>query len=253
MTRFCRVCMVLGIAAALFMSVDSSFGRGGGRGGGGRGGGGGGGGGGMGGGGMGGRGGNQQPQVNPTIQADQEQVSTYSAALNAATNVYTTALSTFRTNYMKQPDYAAAQKAVDEANRELDAARSAVIAKLKASDPAYKAALQKESDARKKLDQIRANGGSRDQISDQSKLILDAGDVVSKLEAEALAKDTTYQDCKKKLADAVAALEAQKTAMNEAIAADPNLTTLKQTMDTAKTNLSDAQKKLAADRVTYGG
>jgi len=192
-------------------------------------------------------GGNNQPRESATITADRTQITTYSSALNVATTEYNTKLTAFKTDFMKHDDYANAQKAVDQANKELDAARTVVITWLKANDPAYRAANQKETDSRKKLDQIRANGGNRDQISAQSQAILDAGDSVSKIEGDKLAKDIPYQEAKKKLADAVADLDKQKTAMNDAIAADDDLKTKKTALDTAKTNLDDANKKLRQD------
>jgi hypothetical protein len=194
-----------------------------------------------------GGGGMAQPQVNPVIAADRAQVATNQAAFNTANVTYTTAVTDFTTAFMKQPDYAAAQKGVDDATKELDAARAAVMAKLKANDAAYKAAVQKETDAKKKLDTIRANGGNRDQIATQSQAILDAGAAVVKIENDALAKDIPYQDAKKKLAAATDKLKTQKDALAEAIKTDEKLVGLKANIDTAKTALADAQTKLKAD------
>jgi len=251
MFKLRNLLMILGISAALLIPFADAYARGGGgRGGGGGGGGrGGGGGGGRGGGGGGGGGGGAaaQPQVNPVIAADRAQVTTNQSALNAANLSYTNAVTDFTTTFMKTPDYAAAQKGVDDATKELDAARAAVIAKLKANDTAYKAAVQKEADAKKKLDQIRANGGNRDAISAQAQAILDAGDAVTKIENDALAKDIPYQDAKKKLAAANDKLKAQKDALADAIKNDEKLTGLKTAVDTAKTALADSQTKLKAD------
>jgi hypothetical protein len=274
MSSLRNLLVVLGISAALLIPVADAFARGGGgggRGGGGMGGGGRGGGGmggggmggggmgggGMGGGGMGGGGrggmgggmggGTQVPRESATITQDRQDLATWTSTLTGATTAYSNAVRTFTDAFMKQPDYVAAQKDVDDANKELEAARLAVIAKLKASDPTYQAAMQKEAAAKKKLDQIRANGGNRDQIAAQAQLILDAGDAVSKLEADALAKDVKYQEVKKKLADAADKLKLQKDALAEAIKADTSLVALKQTVDDAKTKKDDAQKKLTQD------
>ena len=115
MPKFRSLLVVMGVSAALLLPVADAMARGGGgRGGGGR-----------GGGGMnGGRGGgtgNNQPQENPTITADRQQVTTFTTALNTATTDYNTSLLSFKTDYMKKPEYSDAQKAVDEANKELDA------------------------------------------------------------------------------------------------------------------------------------
>jgi hypothetical protein len=272
MAKLRSILAAIGISAVLLIPLAEAFARGGGGGGGGgRGGGMGGGGmggggmggGGMGGGGMGGRGGGmggggmggggmggrgaQTPRESATITADRQDLATWTETLTGATTSYTNSVKTFTDAFMKQPDYVESQKAVDDANKELEEARLAVIKKLKEKDPTYQAAVKKESDERKKLDKIRANGGNRDQISTQSKVILDAGDAVSKLEAEALAKDVKYQEIKKKLADASDKLKAQKDALADAIKNDTNLASLKQTLDTAKTNKDNAQKKLTSD------
>ncbi len=203
----------------------------------------------MGGGGMGGGTGgrnNQQSQQNQTIAADKTQITTCQAALTAATNTYATELAKFNANYVKTTAFADAQKAVNDATKEVENARAVVIAKLKATSPEYRTAVQKETDAQKKLDAINASG-NRDQVFAQSKIKLDAGDAVSKLEAAALDKDEPYQAAKKKLAAASEALKAQRDALAAAVKADPGLTNLQTLIDTAKTDLDAAKAKLKAD------
>jgi hypothetical protein len=189
----------------------------------------------------------QAPPENPALAGDRALVSKCSAELGAANNAYTTAETSFKADFMKQPEYADAQKAVDDDTKALDSARTAVINKLKASSAPYKTAVQKEADAKKKLDQIRATGGNRDAIAAQSKVILDAGTAVSKIEDDTLAKDAPYQAAKTKLAADTATLKTQKDALAEAIKNDDNLKTLKAAIDTAKTALADANTKLRAD------
>ena len=181
------------------------------------------------------------------ITADRQELSAATEALNTATTTYRTSVRTFTDDFTKKDDYAAAQKAFDDATKELEDARLAVIKKLKDSDPAYQAAVKKEADARKKLDQIRASGGSRDQISAQSQVILDAGNAVSKLEVNALAKDAKYQEIKKRQTDASEKLKMQKDALAEGIKSDEDLKSKKQAMDEAQTKKDDAQKKLNRD------
>ncbi len=248
MTKLRSALILLGVSAALLIPMSSAFARGGGRGGGGGGRGGGGGGRGGGGGGGGGGGAMQQaPQENPTITADRQQVKTDTATVNTASIAYTDAVKTFSADFMKQPEYADLQKAVDDANKALDAARTAVIDKLKASSPEYTAATTKEKDAKKKLDQINANGGNRDQRADQPQIILVEGDAVVKIENDALAKDTAYQDAKQKLDTAQAALKVEKDKLADAIKNDTTLAGLKQTRDTAQTALDADRKKLTTD------
>jgi hypothetical protein len=265
MAKLRSTLIVLGVSAALLLPMSSVFARGGGRGGGGGGGGRGGGGGGMGGGGRGGGGGGgggngggggaaaAAPTENPTITADRAQITSNTTALTTATNAYSKAETDFRVKYMKQPDYADAQKAVDDASKALDAARAVVIAKLKSTSSEYKAALAKDTELQKKLTQIRATGGNRDAISATSTDIMNNGDNESKIEKTALDADPGYQEAKKKLDEATATLNAQKDAMKQAIDADTTLAGLKTTKDAAQKQLTDSQAKLAQDRVASGG
>lgn len=187
-----------------------------------------------------------QPKVNTALNADRAQVSADEMALNTATNTYATDMTAFTTEYLKKPEYVVAQQAVDDASAALEAARLAALAQLKTSSPEYTVAVLKEADAQKKLDQMRDKGAASDQISTQAQVILDAGDAASKMEAAALDKDAHYQDCKTKLATASDALNKLKDAMRDAMAADPALSKDKSAVDTAKTNLTAAQTKLAA-------
>ena len=77
--------------------------------------------------------------------------------------------------------------------------------------------------------------------------VMAEGNAVSKMESDALANDTAYNDAKKKLADATAALKVQKDKFAEALKGETNLTTLKDAKTTADTALTEARKKLAAD------
>ena len=204
---------------------------------------------------MGGGGGGQQqapqPQPeNPTIKADRDQVSTNQAALTTANTAYTKAVSAFMTEYKKKDEYVAARKALEQAQKDLDAARGDVLAKLKTSNADYQSAVAKETAAKKKLDSIRASGGTRDAISAQSDVILKAGDVVAKVEGAAYDADATCVDDRKKLADAKAAVDELDAKMAEAVKADENLISLKTTKDAAQTALDDSKKKLSTDVAT---
>jgi len=250
MTKLRSAIILAGITTALVIASPDAFARGGGgRGGGG--GGRGGGGGGRGGGGNMGGGQTQQPrQENPTITADRQQVTTLTVTYNKANVDYTDALKKFNDDFMKQPEYADAQKADDDATKALEAARNAVIERLKKDNPEYAAADKKWHAEQAKLSDMEKKAITSAQRQAQAKAINDVAIVVDKLEAEALSKDTAYQDAKKKLADANAVLKVEKDKMAEAAKADANLSNLKQAADTAKTNLTDAQKKFQTDSAT---
>src|SRR4051794_22201069 len=240
------------VTAAMLVPISDAFARGGrGGGGGGRGGGGGGG---RGGGGMGGGGGggSQMPAPppkpeNPTITADKKEITTLQTALDKANKAYTDAVAKVTKEFQAQPDYVAAQKTVDDANKEVDAARDSCIANLK-TQPDYKAATAKETAARAKLDQLKANGASRDAVSAQSSEILKIGGESSKIEREALSKDSKYNDALKKLADARTALQSQKDVLAAQIKDDKDIAPLKATVDESTTKLADARTKLATDQ-----
>lgn len=238
MTRS-RNALIVAVLGAVMLAPVSSL-MAGGRGGGGRGG--------------GGRGGGQQqpqqPQENPTITADRQQVATATTQLNTANVALNDAVRKFTEEFMKQPENGDLQKAVDEANKAVDAARAAVIEKLKKDSPEYKAATQKEKAAQDKLRQLNAGSPTSDQRQAQAKIIFEAGDAVVKIENEALAKDAAYQEAKQKLATAVAAINAAKEKLAEAAKADTNLVALKQTRDAAQTTLDEARKKLSTDMAT---
>jgi hypothetical protein len=245
MIKLRNAVLLAGVTAALVIASPEAFARGG------RGGGGGGRGGGGGGGNMGGGGRPQQQQTeNPTITADRQQVATLTASFNKANLDYMDALKKFNDEYMKQPEYADAQKAADEANKALEAARTACIERLKKDSAEYNAADKKWKAEQAKLSQMESKGITSPQRQAQAKAINDVAIIVDKLETDALSKDPVYQDAKKKLADAMAALKVEKDKLADASKADANLSTLKQAADTAKSTLADAQKKFQTDSAT---
>ncbi len=149
------------LSAALLLPFTDAYARGGGgRGGGGGGRGGGGGGGGRGGGGGGGARGGQN---NQAIQADQTQITTLNTQINTLTTQINNDTSKITADFVKQQDYIDAQKLIDSDSADVARARDAVIDKLK-DQPDYKSASTKEKDGQKKVDQLRANGGSKDAI-----------------------------------------------------------------------------------------
>jgi hypothetical protein len=230
--------VVVGAGAAILLCATDAFAqRGGGRGGG------------RGGAGMGGQ--QQAPQANPAIATDRTAIDQATKDYNAADKAYSDALKKFTEEFQKQPDYADALKKLEDATKEYDAARDAVIGKLK-TNGAYKAAVQKEADAKTKLDKMRAANATRTEVSDQSMAIMKAGDDVSKLEADALAKDDRFIAAKKAVVDAKAAVDAEKVLLTDAVKADANLTTLATARDDAKTKLDDARKKLQTDLTQPG-
>ena len=242
--------ITLGTCSLIALSGTNAFARGGG----GRGGGGGGGG--RGGGGMGGGGGGgQQPapviiQENPQITADRQQITTNEATLSTANTEYNKAVSAFQTDFRKHDDYVAARKALDDAQKALDAARTAVVTKLKTQDSTYQAAVTKVTASKKKLDQIRASGGSRDAISAQANVILGQDDAVAKLEQAGYDADQPCIDAKKALADAKVALDALDAKLADAVKTDDKLKALRDTKDAAQTALTDSRKKLQTDQAT---
>ena len=157
-------------------------------------------------------------------------------------------MSKFSTDFRKQQDYIDAQKGVDDANRDLDAARAAMDKKLASSSGPYKAAKAKEAAADTKLQEIRDNGGSKDDIAEQATIKMNAGTDADNIEQAALDADIPYSEAKKKLADAAATKKALEDKLADAIKADDNISQLKDKMDTAKSALDDARTKLASDR-----
>src|SRR4029078_4229455 len=73
----------------------------------------------------------QQPQENPTITQDKKDLSAARADKEKANTAYTDAAGEDTKEYQKNPEFADAQKAVDKANKDLNAIREKVIEKLK--------------------------------------------------------------------------------------------------------------------------
>jgi hypothetical protein len=238
MVKFRSLLVVLGLAAMLLIPAADAYARGG-RGGGG--------------GGRGGGGGGAPPPPPDPFAAQNKDVADATTAMKDAEAAYNKGALAFEADYKKTPDYAAAQKTMDDATAEVDAARTAAINKLKTGSVEYKAAVLKVTDARKKLDTIRANGGTREQISAQSKAIQDASDAVTKLETDAVTKDTRSQDAKKKLAEATDGLKVQKDKMTDAKKEDEKLKELQTAVDAAKTKVDDAKKALADAKAAKSG
>jgi len=168
--------------------------------------------------------------IKPLVAGQRQPLASVTKTGSSAAAAYAAALSEFTETFKQRPEFVAAQRAFDDTNLQVAAARTTVTAKLK-DDPQYIAALKAETDARNKLDQIRANNGDRDQIAAQAQRILDASSVPERLEAAALANDHVYQTALDKLAVAKAALKSQTDALAAAIAKDPDLALMKQAAD----------------------
>jgi len=165
--------------------------------------------------------------------------------VETATSAYNTKVAAVTTEFKKQDEYMAARKAYDDAVIAFTAARAAALKKYKADDADYKAALTKEASAKQKLSDMRATGGSRDAIAEQSKIILETGDKIDKLEKTSVGADPACQEAQKKVDETKAALDALDAKLADQLKTDGEVTGLKSAMDQAKTALIDANKKLS--------
>jgi colicin import membrane protein len=234
MRRLRNVLILVAVSSVALLSATDLYARGGGRGGG-----------------RSGGGGGNQPapppkQPNPALVADRQAVTDTQKALETAKTAYNTKLAEMQKEARKAPEYVDAKKALEDAQKALEAARTTVIAKLKSDNADYKAAAKKESDAAKKLDTNRATA-TRDEIAALSKIKMDAGGAVEKLETKALEADQPYQDAKKAVADAKAAVDGLDAKIVETLGNDDTLKNLKQAMASAQTAYDAAKKKLEED------
>src|SRR5262249_34845074 len=152
--------------------------------------------------------------VNTTLQDDQKEIDADRVALTKANKDLNDAVE-------KSDPVVAAKKDVADATAALQSAEKAVTDKL-ATDPAYKAAKDKETKLRSELDDLRNSGGSQDAISTKATEVFDAGSATSKLEHDAEAVDPNYTAAQKKLADANTALTTARTNAKN----DPSVATL---------------------------
>jgi outer membrane protein TolC len=223
MTRQHKLLTVLGLAAAMLIPAVDAFARGGRS--------------------------SSNPPVNKYAKEEFD-VNEATTELKNATTAYNAGITAFENDFRKTAEYSSADKAVINATSEVDAARATVIGSLKTGNAEYRVAVQKEEDAKKKLETMRSAKASQEQIAAQSKAILTMGDTVNRMETDALAKDEKYQAAKKKLADASDTLKIQKDKLAETKKTDKTLTDLKAAMDSAKANLDAANKRLREAKVT---
>jgi hypothetical protein len=186
--------------------------------------------------------------LNTTLTADQKDITDDQAALTKAAKDLNEATNKLLVDFDKSPDAIAAKKAVADAEAALETARDAAVAKM-GDDPAYKAAVAKETAAKADLDKLRNDDTpDQDAISAKATEVFEDGGATSKLERTALQGDAKYAAAQKAATDADATYNALRNKAKDALKDDPSLTTLRQARDDAQTKLTAAQNKLDEDR-----
>jgi len=191
------------------------------------------------------------PPPNPmtvTITADQKEVNDDQTVLTKATKDLNDATNKLMVDFDKTPDAIAAKKVVTDADAAVQTARDAAVTKM-GDDPAYKAAVAKETTSKADLDKLRNDDNpDRDAISAKATEVFEDGGAVSKLERAALDGNADYVAAQKAAADANTAYTALRNKYKDSIKDDPSLATLKTAHDDAQSKLTAAQTKLDQDR-----
>jgi chromosome segregation ATPase len=167
-------------------------------------------------------------------------------ALLAAMRDYDKSYAIVREKFEVKPEWAAANKALEQAKINLDAAKSPIIAKSHSSD-AYVAAAKSLDDAVQKLQSLGSDSNATsDDYAKAAKQRTDAEATMKKLDQQALASDSGVTEAQKKLADAQAQIDGLKKQVDAAAAADPPCQEKKKAVDAAQQKLAEAKAALAA-------
>ena len=182
----------------------------------------------------------------PTPPADSSTPSEVTAAEAAVTKdqaALNDITEKLRTQFDASPDVTAANAGLKSAVTAYDAERQSLLAALQ-SKPEYKQALADKQEAQKKVDELhKTEGSSPASIAEAATASMNAGKVLSQMEADALAADTKAVSLKSDVTAASDKLTAMKKQFNDDLAKDQNWSTAKATLDADQAKLADARKK----------
>jgi chromosome segregation ATPase len=188
------------------------------------------------------------PAVNP-LAAPRKAVLDAQSAVNALHTKIAQIHVRIQSGFESRADWAAAKKAVADAQAQYDAAQKPVMDALHAN-PDYQQLVTNRKAAQDKMDELKAQSQATDSEGQQAQedaLSQAAGEVVNdgyamlKMEREARDNDSTLTAAKEQLSDAKAALEALQAEVTAAMQGDPEY-------QAAQTELTSAEQQLTSAR-----
>jgi chromosome segregation ATPase len=179
------------------------------------------------------------------VDAARTQVTDAQAELTKANKALDDLVGPLRAKFESSPDMVAALAALKDAQADHDKAAATVAAAL-ANDSNYQAALAKKDVAQDKLDKLRNDGGSQDQITAAAAEVMDVGSTAAQIRFATENGDNNLVQARAKLTAADAKISELNHQFQESLKSDPQWTEAKKAIDDANTKLIAANKSLEA-------
>lgn len=144
--------------------------------------------------------------------------------------------------FKQSPDYTAAKASVATESAAYEQVKVPVIAALPASNATYRAAAQKLAAAKAEYASLQS-GDSRAVSIGMSQSIFELGNIMGPIEQAAVEADPGCIAAKKKLDDAMAAVEKLESDFRVALQKNPDWTAAKAALDKAVADLAAAKAK----------
>jgi hypothetical protein len=142
-------------------------------------------------------------------------------------------------------EWQAASAAQKQAQADADAARKRVLESVHDS-PAYKQAQVAKKSADAELAQLKTDNVSTQDLTAGATKAMNAGSVLSKMDADGLAGDAKFVEAKKKLLEANAKLATLGKQADELVKADTNWQAARKDVEAAEAAKAQVDKELAA-------
>lgn len=146
-----------------------------------------------------------------------------------------------------KPEWASVNNDLKKAELQMKAADKAAMAKL-TKNPDYQAALKQRDEAQKVRDQAAAGGATDADLAKADQQYIDAGLRMKQIEKQALSDDAAYNDAKAKYDAAKSKKDQLDSQVNDALQTDQEYTQLKQSLDQADQQVKQAREQLAQAR-----
>lgn len=189
------------------------------------------------------------PQQPPTTQGSnteqQQALSDAVKELAAANASLKEVIQKERTTFESSADFAAAKQDQTTAKAAYDAASMPVLEKVDAS-PDYVSAVASKKDAQNKLDALRQNNGSPDEIQAAAQQSMQASAQARQLEQSALEEDPNITALKAKLDASNAKVAQMRLDFNKNLQTDTEYVSAKSAVDAANKKVAAAQAALAS-------
>jgi hypothetical protein len=153
-----------------------------------------------------------------------------------------------RKDFQTSADYRSAQNELNDAQAVYEDAMTRVVDQLK-NDPTYKKLIEQRTEQDLAMENTAAFSGRRNTVATQK---MDFGSQASLMEADALARDTAFQNGKTRLLAAKQSLWRRQADFDSSLYARPELLATKQSYEQALSNKAGAEGYLRGAEIARG-